>query len=448
MSIISSIADAIVGTIPKSPTTTPPAVIERRIMEARGRLQELKRQHGMACLDALDSGDTTTLDKLAADVEREERDLARLELALRAAHERALASTRAENTALRASRTHSATMHARSAEKAGQELSDALANAGAAYHKLLHSSAKMRVSSPDPLPLGSLTEPAILARLVQGEMHRLTWRTKTGGIPGSQPPSLQTREKPDAIKTLVDQLRQAHDRAIGVLKGEIASDRTPNDAPVVGYPLAPFVGGEFLQTADERQHSRVLKIGRGFFEGPRPRIIKLKTKHAHAFGKINAFPEIVHQTRASTPNKRVHLRQSTPRQFSALCLRADKVVAGNGALKDAGNRVHGGHLRGLKFAGDAMHSGVTYAKLCGNPPLALATSGQRSTDGVVSLLRQRRPADGPPRLGSLLTCASDARAHPSDDHAPLEFGEYAEHLEHGFARWRAGIEPLLQKELY
>jgi hypothetical protein len=58
-------------------------------------------------------------------------------------------------------------------------------------------------------------------------MHRLSFDKRTGALPGSQPPGLQTRENPGAITPLVEQLKLAHDRAIGVLKGEIASDRTP-----------------------------------------------------------------------------------------------------------------------------------------------------------------------------------------------------------------------------
>jgi len=40
-----------------------------------------------------------------------------------------------------------------------------------------------------------------------------------------------------------------------------------------------------------------------------------------------------------------------------------------------------------------------------------------------------------PRLG-------DASPDPLHDHGPLKLGEHPEHLEHGLAGWRAGIEPL------
>jgi hypothetical protein len=62
---------------------------------------------------------------------------------------------------------------------------------------------------------------------------------------------LQSREDPEAITPLADQLKLAHDRAIALLKGEVASDRTPvlpvgeNGGPLVDLtpvkPKAPLI---------------------------------------------------------------------------------------------------------------------------------------------------------------------------------------------------------------
>lgn len=224
----SRVSAALKGTINTLATSSAtPAAIERRVRDAKERIAELERQHAIACLDWLDRNDASKRDQLAAEIAAVRTDLSALEVALKASHERIAAEGRARASSLHASRVHSATMHLRAAEKHAAALADALTKAAEARRGLLASSAKGRAAAPIPLPRGSLTESALLDRLIANELHRVSFEKKTGSLPGSVSPSILTKEDPEAITPLADQLRQAHDFAIGVMRNEIAAPQTP-----------------------------------------------------------------------------------------------------------------------------------------------------------------------------------------------------------------------------
>jgi hypothetical protein len=228
MSLATRAAAALKGSIKATlaPTATP-AALEHKVRETKARLTELERQHAMACLDWADRGDASERDRLAAEIAATRTDLSSLALALTAARERIAAEERAREASLHASRVHSMTMHMRAAEKHAATLAEALTKAAEARRGLLESSAKARQSTPTPLPRGCLTEAALLDRLIANEMFRVSHKMKSGHLPGSVPPSILTKEDPEAIPALFDQLKQAHDFGIGVVRGEISAPQTP-----------------------------------------------------------------------------------------------------------------------------------------------------------------------------------------------------------------------------
>jgi hypothetical protein len=239
MSLINN-ARAIIGAVTNKPALTSADLAQRR-RQAERRLSALESQRDELALAALAGSDAerTALDDHDADIAVERKALVDIAAAIRAAEAREAAEERQRLASLNASRVHSATMHLRSAERAAAELAEVLAKAGEARRKLLAASAKARLSAPSPLPAGSLTEAGVLDKLISGEMHRLSYDRKAGALPGAKPPSLLTKDDPAAIEPLTDQLRQAHDFAIAVLKGELAEPRTPtlpigeNGAPLV-----------------------------------------------------------------------------------------------------------------------------------------------------------------------------------------------------------------------
>lgn len=242
MSLLSDIAGAIVGSTPKPLAGTTPVVIEKRIRDSRARLADLRHQHATACLDALD-GNATERDRLGAEIEAEERDLARLELALGAARDRAVEEARQQNTALRASRVHSATIHFRSREKAARELQEALEAVGKAWRDLLAKTDKAFASAPDPLPAGSMMTVASLKELVAKELFRVSGQPgalhRGRALPGADPHDVTNTGNPDAVEPISSVIRRVDDHAIALLRGEIAPDRTP--LPRLGENGAPLV---------------------------------------------------------------------------------------------------------------------------------------------------------------------------------------------------------------
>jgi hypothetical protein len=237
MSLASRAAAALTsGFKPKMPAT--PAEIVGKVREAKARVTDLERQHSAACLAWADTNDPSERDRLGAEVAAARVNLASLELALKAAHNRTAAEERARLASLNASRVHSMTMHLRTAEKAAAELVDALEKAGDARRKLLAASAKARVSAPSPLPAGSLTERGMLDRIIANEMYRVSHTAKIGALPGGKPSSLSTKDDPNSIVPLAEQMKQAHNFAIRVVRGELADPRTPT-LPV-GDSVAPL----------------------------------------------------------------------------------------------------------------------------------------------------------------------------------------------------------------
>lgn len=266
MSILSTVVGVITGTTAPATAGTTPAALAARLKPIRERLADLQRQHSDAALRWAETGDAADRDRLAAEIIATKADISALEAAIGAASDRDAAEGRRQSSALRASRVHSSTMHMRAAERAADDLAAALKAAGEARHKLLKASAKAKLSAPDPLPFGSLTEHGVLDRLVAHEMHRLTYDRKLGALPGAKPASLMVKDDPGAQVPLVAQLRQAHDRAIEALKGGEAvaysapvleADSEPRD--VTGNGIAAndnlaserITGGAVLPRVDE-----------------------------------------------------------------------------------------------------------------------------------------------------------------------------------------------------
>lgn len=245
MSIVSTITDAVgITSTQKSPASV--EKIAAKISETTARIKQLERDHARACLDWADdpNANKATRDKLSDDLHAARVDLASLQSALSMARERSGQEERRRLAALNASRLHSCTMHLRAAHRAATELSAALEKAAKARRVLLEKSAKARASAPSALPKGSLTEAATLDALIANEMHRLSYdagtpkQKGTGGLPGSKPTSLSTKDDPASIVPLADQLEQAHDWSLNVVKGEIAIDRTPLIAAQVASDMA------------------------------------------------------------------------------------------------------------------------------------------------------------------------------------------------------------------
>jgi hypothetical protein len=208
-------------------TIATPAALERKLRDTKARLAQLEHQHSAACLQWAESGDASERDHLAGLIAAVRADLSSLQLALTEAHQRIAAEERAKAASLHASRAHSMTMHFRSAEKHAAALAEALTKAADARRGLLESSAKARKAAPTPLPMGSLTEAALLDRLICNEAYRVSHKIKLGHLPGSVAPTISTKENPEAIPALFDQLKQAHDFAIGVVRGEVSAPQTP-----------------------------------------------------------------------------------------------------------------------------------------------------------------------------------------------------------------------------
>jgi hypothetical protein len=232
-SLVSAITDVIgITSNPKALATV--EKIAAQIADTEGRIKQLERDHARACLDwADDPSNASVRDKASADLYTARVDLAALQSALKMARERNGQDERRRLAALNASRLHSCTMHLRAAHKAATELSAALEKAAKARRVLLEKSAKARASAPSPLPRGSLTEAGVLQDLIANEMHRVSHdagtpkQKGTGALPGSRAPSLLVKDDPASITPLADQLEQAHDWSLNVVRGEIAIERTP-----------------------------------------------------------------------------------------------------------------------------------------------------------------------------------------------------------------------------
>src|SRR5713101_697681 len=96
---------------------------------------------------------------------------------------------------------------------------------------------------------------------------------------------------------------------------------------------------------------------------------------------------------------------------------------------------------GSHFPSDPVHRLVADTDEFGR--LANAVPGrQRRAYGADFVVGHLRPSDRLAAPGALRPRLGDASPDPLHDHGPLELGEHAEHLEHGLAGWRAGIEPL------
>jgi hypothetical protein len=228
MSFVSTITDAVgITSTSKAPATV--EKINQQIANTTASIKQLERDHARACLDwADDPGSNRAVrDKISADLHAARIDLASLNSALTMARERNGQEERRRLAALNASRLHSMTMHLRSLERASAEVSAALAKAAEGRRKMLAAAAKARASAPSPLPRGSSTEANVIDALIANEMHRVSWDAKHGGLPGAKAPTLSVKEKPEAIAPLQDQLRQAADWSINVVKGEISVERTP-----------------------------------------------------------------------------------------------------------------------------------------------------------------------------------------------------------------------------
>jgi hypothetical protein len=229
---MSSIIDRILGSRP-APVAADD--LQKRLDAANQRVRELEADYATAALEWA-SGEPKAgaqRDRAAEALTVAKRDRDALAAALRLAREAAASEDRARLAALHAGQIHGMTMRLRRAERAAEELADALEKVGDARRKLLAASADARTSAPSPLPLGSLTERAILERLISQEMHRLTYDQKLGALPGSRPADLMTKDNVAAMVPLADQLRMAHDRAIAVVKGEAA------DPGIVHAPQVP-----------------------------------------------------------------------------------------------------------------------------------------------------------------------------------------------------------------
>ena len=84
-------------------------------------------------------------------------------------------------------------------------------------------------------------------------------------------------------------------------------------------------------------------------------------------------------------------------------------------------------LPDAEFAGDPVHAHAGGAKLPG--------AGERLVRGCRT-----------PEALALSACSGEACHRPVHENSPLEFGEDAEHLEHGAARGRRGVQPLEMQE--
>jgi hypothetical protein len=84
-----------------------------------------------------------------------------------------------------------------------------------------------------------------------------------------------------------------------------------------------------------------------------------------------------------------------------------------------------------------MNCADANAKLSGNLEDARARC-QPSTHPFYDILAHRATPQPPP----LAPRSGEASLDPLDDYCALELAEHAEHLEHRFPGWRAGIETL------
>jgi len=256
MSLLSNITDAVGIT---SPSKAPVSIeeIEAKIASARVRIVQLQSDHARECLRWADTGDATERDKLADQLATARVDLASLQSALSMAKQRNSQLERERLAGLNASRLRSCTMHLRAMETAAAELSAAVEKAAHARRKMHAAAVKARTSAPSAMPKGSLTEASVIDGLIAHEFHRLSYdpsvkgKPSTGGLPGAKPPTLWVKDDPASIPALVDQLKQAHDWAITVLKGEIATPlaeaQTDDKAKLIEQPVSdqPEVIGEF-----------------------------------------------------------------------------------------------------------------------------------------------------------------------------------------------------------
>ena len=72
-------------------------------------------------------------------------------------------------------------------------------------------------------------------------------------------------------------------------------------------------------------------------------------------------------------------------------------------------------------------------------------SRQRLTDSLFHLGTSAGPAEGFSAFGAARLGPGNASTHPLDNHAALELGKHAHHLEHGLAGGRRGVDALLMQ---
>ena len=89
---------------------------------------------------------------------------------------------------------------------------------------------------------------------------------------------------------------------------------------------------------------------------------------------------------------------------------------------------------------DALHGADTDTQLSSDLFDAFSLSTRR-TDSFLDDLRCAGHAEGLTLGASTL----ESGANPLANHGPLEFGEHASHLEHGFAGRRRGVDALLMQ---
>ena len=98
------------------------------------------------------------------------------------------------------------------------------------------------------------------------------------------------------------------------------------------------------------------------------------------------------------------------------------------ALRDPLNRPR----RYAELRGDLMKS---------RPP----RSRQGVADSLFRLGRHSGAAEGFAALGAARLGPGNTSAHPLDDHAAFELGKHANHLKHGLAGGRRGVDALLMQ---
>lgn len=205
--------------------TLTPADIEARIGQAEASVEQIRAEHRRAALEA-EAGNPGSSERLADTMQRlhaAEGRISTLRSALIAAREDDELSRRRLQAKLRKENLAKITAAFERRDRAGERLSQAIADAAVAWRDLLESSEKAALPVPGmDYPAGAMTTVGELRRAVEHEFFRLgaVVLDHNRDLPGGKSPDFTVRDAPNQIKALPAVLKESSRLVSAILHGD------------------------------------------------------------------------------------------------------------------------------------------------------------------------------------------------------------------------------------